>query len=137
MKHRSAAIVCALGMFSVAVVGCSSNSSSSQSASPSPSASITISKEAFCTAAKEVQQKLTTLGQDLASGNAGKVNPAVQELTTYYNLLLAALPANQNAAITQALEDAKSNLKKGASNPNNQESMTKLVAAIKKECPNV
>lgn len=120
-------------MFTVALVGCSSNSSSE----PTPSATASITKEQFCNAAKDAQQKLQAFEADLASGNGTRMNEAIQNLTTYYNLLLAALPANTSAAISQALEDAKSSASKGATDPNNQKNIDKLVAAIKKQCPNL
>lgn len=96
-----------------------------------------MSQEAFCSAAKKAQDKLKTLGEDLASGDAAKQNVAIQSLTTYFNQLLAALPANANAAISQALNDAKANVGKGASDPNYQQSITKLNEAVKKQCPNL
>jgi hypothetical protein len=95
------------------------------------------SQEAFCSAAKKAQDKLKTLGEDLASGDAGKQNVAIQSLTTYFNQLLAALPANANAAISQALNDAKANVSKGASDPNYQQSITKLNDAVNKQCHNL
>ena len=133
MKSRSAITVGALVLAGVALSGCSSNSSSS----PSPSAPSSMSQEAFCSAAKKAQDKLKSLGEDLASGDAGKQNVAIQSLTTYFNQLLAALPANANAAISQALNDAKANVSKGASDPNYQQSITKLNDAVKKQCPNL
>jgi hypothetical protein len=133
VKIRSAGIVCALVLAGVALTSCSSNSSSS----PSPSAPSSMSQSEFCNNAKKAQEKLQTLGQDLASGDAGKQNVAIQSLTTYFNQLLATLPANANAAISQALTDAKANVSKGASDPNYQQSISKLTEAVKKQCPNL
>ena len=72
-----------------------------------------MSQSEFCANAKKAQDKLNSLGEDLASGDAGKQNVAIQSLTTYFNQLLASLPANANAAISQALNDAKANVSKG------------------------
>ena len=133
MKNRSAGIVCALVLAGVALTGCSSSSSSS----PSPSAPSSMSQSEFCANAKKAQDKLNSLGEDLASGDAGKQNVAIQSLTTYFNQLLAWLPANANAAISQALNDAKANVSKGASDPNYQKSISNLTEAVKKQCPNL
>ena len=46
-----------------------------------------------------------------------KAEPTIQQLQTYYNELIAKLPANQGAAISQALEDAKSNVSRGCERP--------------------
>ena len=42
-----------------------------------------------------------------------------------------------NAAISQALNDAKANVSKGASDPNYQKSISNLTEAVKKQCPNL
>lgn len=134
VKNRSITILGAIGIVGLSIAGCSSNSASSESASPSASPS---GSQAFCSAVKEAEAKLKTLGEELASGNAAKQSQAIQQLTNYYNELLAELPANQSAAISQALADAKSNVSKGAKDPNYQASIAKLNEAIKKQCPNL
>lgn len=134
MKNRCLVLIGAIGLLGAALTGCSSTSSTSTSPSPSTSAT---GNEAFCSEVQKAATKLKALGQELASGDAGKQNQAIQQLQTYYNELIAKLPANQGAAISQALEDAKSNVSKGANDPNYKQSQQKLTDAIKKQCPNI
>ena len=132
MKHRSAAIIGTLGVMSLAVVGCSSTSSSS---SPSPSATTTMSTEQFCSEVKKFEAELKSIGSDLSSGNPATQALAIGKLTNFYNNALSQLPANQSAAISQALQDAKSKVGTGGNASSAQDGINKVNEAVKKQCP--
>lgn len=115
------------------MVGCSSNSSSS----PTPSVTASATGAAFCDQIKQAQDELNSIADDLKSGNPAQQSLAIGKLVSFYNKALAELPANQSAAISQALTDAKSNIGSGGTAANAQEGIDKINAAVKKQCPNL
>ena len=61
---------------------------------------IIFTNRALAQAEKAMGKSVLAVVNSLASGDAGKQNVAIQSLTTYFNQLLAALPANANAGIS-------------------------------------
>ena len=133
MKHRRTAAFITFGLMSLALVGCSSTSSSQPSESASPSAS----KDALCNKIKQAESELKAISADLSSGEPAKQTQAISKLTEFYNKALAELPANQSAAISSALAEAKSGIGSGGNAANAQEGINKVNAAVKKQCPNL
>lgn len=133
MKHRRTAVFVTAGLMALALAGCSSNASSEPAASTASSAST----EALCNQIKKAQTELTAITADLSSGDPAKQNQAISKLTEFYNKALAELPANQSAALSAAIADAKSSIGSGGNAANAQEGIDKVKAAVKKQCPNL
>ncbi len=96
-----------------------------------------MTTEEFCQQVKTAKTELDSITADLSSGDPAKQTLAIDKLTNFYNKALAELPANQSAAISQAIADAKSKVGSGGNAANAQEGMNKVTAAVKKQCPDL
>lgn len=138
MKYRATALVFSVGLVAVAATGCSNLTSSDPTGSPTPSQS--VKNPAFCAELEKEKAQIEKLVKDVQSGNVGVQTQAIQQMSTMLNQFLSKLPANESAAISKELENAKSTAGSAssgsASSSDIQASLTKVDAEIKKQCPN-